>query len=287
MQNSGAYRSVRTQKVDFVSLADVDISRTRVLDEGLGYQSDRSILYVKRANLFLVIDAIKALRTDYFTFTTLWHGQTILTRGEHMYEIANDSLKGLQLPRDYSLVVRFLETYAKTEGDEPITRSFLPERAVYQTISSQYKAGDTELFVTALVPHKRDTSIDRLPSVQLIPSSAPYHAVAVEVAFEGKKTLLCVRTDLDQEVARENIRPRYLYDLGKVRYGDFETDAHFFVASTQGDSTACTAVNVLKVFYRGREIMTSLPNTHPLQLDGTSVRVGYSKWRRWEGVVRN
>jgi hypothetical protein len=30
-------------------------------------------------------------------------------------------------------------------------------------------------------------------------------------------------------------------------------------------------------------MMTALPNTHGLQLDGRKPRVGFSKWRLWEG----
>ena len=38
LQNSGAYRRVRTQKIDFHRFRDVDYSRTRVIDEEMGYQ---------------------------------------------------------------------------------------------------------------------------------------------------------------------------------------------------------------------------------------------------------
>jgi len=44
-------------------------------------------------------------------------------------------------------------------GDEPISRSYQLENMIYQTISGQYKAGDTELFVTVLVPHGRGQTL--------------------------------------------------------------------------------------------------------------------------------
>jgi len=47
VRNSGAYRNVRTQKVDFVRLRDVDMSRTRLIDQELGYTWDRVIAYVR------------------------------------------------------------------------------------------------------------------------------------------------------------------------------------------------------------------------------------------------
>ena len=36
----------------------------------------------------------------------------------------------------------------------------------------------------------------------------------------------------------ENIRPRYQYELGKVKYGEFESDASFLFATLRaGEST--------------------------------------------------
>jgi hypothetical protein len=114
----------------------------------------------------------------------------------------------------------------------------------------------------------------------------PYRAVAVESSIGGKKSTVMVKLDLDVELARENIRPRYQYDLGKVSFGDFETDAYFFHSLTDRGSTRYSAANFLKVLHKGKALVEALPNTHPLQLDGGGDRVGYSKWRRWEGETK-
>ena len=88
------------------------------------------------------------------------------------------------------------------------------------------------------------------------------------------------------EIARENIRPRYLYDLGKVRFADFETDAHFFYAEAGPDSLRYSASNVLKLVAGGRVLLEALPNTHGLQPDGGPAdHVGFSKWRYWEDTL--
>jgi hypothetical protein len=285
VRNSGAYRSVRTQKIDFLKLSDVDYSRTRVIDEDLGYQSDRAVVYVRTPGFFLVFDMVKALKPDYFTYSTFWHGQSVKALGEHRYEMMVDSLPEFPPMRQHSLVLQFLETYAKTEGEEPISRSPIPEKAIYQTQSSQYKIGDYELFVTALFPKRRDEGIASLPRVTMLPTSAPYRSVAVQIEHDGSTSVIGLKCDLEMEIARENIRPRYLYDLGKVSYGDIETDAHFLYARTGKDSLRYSAVNVLKVIYQGKELMAALPNTHALQLDGGVDRIGYSKWRKWEETV--
>ena len=288
VQNSGAYRQVRTQKVDFLSLHDVDMSRTRLIDDKLGYQWDRVITYVRDPGYFVVVDAIKMLRSDYFTFTNFWHAQNILKRGEHWFDIATDSLpQGFQFPKNQSLLVFFPETYAKTEGVEPISRHSQTEQAVYQTISSQYRTGDMELFVTMLIPHDRSVDPQALLSkFKMVPTSAPYKAVCLTMEQNNAVVTLGIKADLDMEVARENIRPRYLYDLGKTTYGDFETDAHFLYASTGKDSLRYAVANVLQLRYQGKALLEALPNTHSLQPDGAPDRVGYSKWRAWEGVAK-
>ncbi|MEX1139522.1 MAG: heparinase II/III family protein [Bacteroidota bacterium] len=286
VQNSGAYRPVVTRKIDFLNLREVDMSRTRLIDNVLGYQWDRIITYVKEEDLFVVVDGIKVLRSDFFTFTNFWHGRHILSKGPDYFDIATDSIQRFQFATNRSLFVYFPETYAKTIGSETISRSHQQEQAVYQTQSSHYNAGDTEVFVTVLIPHDRKASIASLKEkIKLTSVSKPYLAVGLEIRREGKTSVLGVKIDLDMDLARENIRPRYLYDLGKVRYGDYETDADYFFATTKNKQVEYSASNVLKVIYKGKPLMEALPNTHGLQLDGAPPRVGFVKWRYWEDTV--
>jgi hypothetical protein len=288
VRNSGAYRAVRTHKVDFLNLKEVDMSRTRLIDQDMGYQSDRIVTFIKEEGWFVVVDAIKILRSGYFTFADLWHAQHILHKGKDYVDVVTDSIQGFKFPANRSLLLVFPETYAKTLGDEPISRSYQQENAIYQTISGQYKAGDTELFVTVLIPHDRDQNLEDLKSkIKLIDVSAPYKAVGLQITRGDRTSILGIKVDLEMEIARENIRPRYLYSLGKVTYGDFETDAHYFFASTNSREVKYSASNVLKVLFKGRPLMEALPNTHGLQLDGAPDRVGYTKWRYWEDTVEN
>ena len=284
VRNSGAYRRVKTEKIDFLALRSVDMSRTRLVDEELGYRWDRVITWVRDPGYYVVVDGIQAIRPEYFTFASLWHAQNVLERGEHYFDIATDSVPGYRFPPGRSLLVFFPETYAKTEGVEDERRHSQQEHVVFQTISSQYKALDMELFVTVLVPHDRSVSPRSfIPAFRLLPTSAPYRAVALEVTRGNLKSTLFVKLDLEMEIARENIRPRYLYDAGRVRFGDFETDAHFLYAEETPDSIRYSASNMLKVVYRGKALMEALPNTHGLQPDGgPDNHVGYSKWRYWE-----
>lgn len=286
LRNSGAYRQVQTRKVDFLTLRDVDMSRTRVTESSMGYSWDRTIVYVRDPGYFIVVDGVRILSADYYTFTNLWHTQNVLRRGENFFDVSNDSIRSFRFPRNRSLLIAFPETYQKTVGVEPISRQFQTEQAVYQTVSSQYKAGDYECFVTVLVPHDPGADPAALAArFQLLKTSAPYRAVAVQSNVDGKVSVAMVKLDLDMELARENIRPRYQYDLGRVSFGDFETDAYFFYGVQDRSSIHYSASNFLKVVWKGKPVVEALPNTHPLQLDGGGDRVGYSKWRKWEGMI--
>ncbi|MEJ7712822.1 MAG: hypothetical protein WKF84_23980 [Pyrinomonadaceae bacterium] len=98
--------------------------------------------------------------------------------------------------------------------------------------------------------------------------------------------MLCIKLDLEMDLARENIRPRYQYQLGKVKYGDFETDASFLFATIAPGQVSYAAATMTKILYRNQVLMEALPNTFALQLDGASPRTSYAKWRFWEDVVK-
>ena len=288
VKNSGAYRTVQTRKIDFLTLRDVDMSRTRLTESSMGYSWDRTIVYVRDPGYFIVVDGVKFLASDYYTCTNLWHTQNILRTGENFFDVSNDSVRSFKFPQTRSLLIAFPETYQKTAGVEPISRHFQTEQAIFQTVSSQYKAGDYECFVTILYPHDPGADPAALAAqFALVKTSAPYRAVAVQSTVGGKTSTVMVKLDLEMELARENIRPRYQYDLGRVAFGDFETDAYFFHAVKEQTALRYSAATFLKVLYKGRPVVEALPNTHPLQLDGGGDRVGYSKWRKWEGTVTN
>jgi hypothetical protein len=286
VRNSGAYRSVRTQKIDFLTLRDVDMSHTRLHDEALGYAWDRVITYLKKQNLFIVIDAVEVQKADYYTFTNFWHTRKIHEKGENFFVTEIDSIGKLALPQDQRLLIQFLENRAKAAGTYEQTRHYQDEVAIYQTQSSHYRAGDYEVFVTALIPMaSTESPAAHVQNLGLIPMPDFPRAVGIEIKEANAVCVLGVKLDLSSEVVRENIRPRYTWEAGRVRYGDLETDAHFLFARISGNEISYSASEVLKVLYKGKVLMAALPNTHGLQLDGAPDRVGYVKWRYWEDKV--
>ncbi len=292
LQNSGAYRPVKTQKIDFQKFRDVDYSRSRMIDEEMGYQWDRVITWVREKNYWVVIDGIKTLRSDWFTFTNLWHTRQILSQEAQTFDTFYDQIQTDKLPDTKALLIHFPEnTFGKQIGTFKETRHFQDEIGMYQTQSSFYKTGDTEYFVTILLPHGKnekggEDARKMLANFRLLETGKSGQAVALEINDGTAKSMLCVKLDLDMDLARENIRPRYQYNLGKVKYGDFETDAGYLFARIADGQVAYSATTMTKILYRDQVLQESLPNTFGLQLDGAAPRTGYAKWRKWEDVVK-
>jgi hypothetical protein len=287
IRNSGAYRPVRTQKIDFLKFKDVDVSRSRLIDDEMGYEWDRIVTYVKARDYFIVVDGIKALRGDWFTFTNLWHTRKILSADKQIFDTAYDRVQTDPLPANKSLLIHFPENApGKQIGTFPISRHFQDETAIYQTTSSFYKAGDTEFFVTILLPHEAgEDARARLQQSRFVDVDKSGKAIGIEISEGGETSLIAVKLDLEMDLARENIRPRYRYELGRVRYGDYETDASYLFAMRTGDTVSFSAATMTKVVYRNQTLMEALPNTFGLQLDGAPARASVSRWRFWEDTV--
>ena len=121
-----------------------------------------------------------------------------------------------------------------------------------------------------------------MPEVERLQHIPAEQAVALKLKHGSGYELVAVKTDLQREIATANVRPRYLYDLGKVNYGDWETDAHFFHGLYEPGKAEYSATEVLKVIYKQQPVMEALANLHGLQLDGAADRVGFVKWRCWQ-----
>jgi hypothetical protein len=288
LRGSGNYRPVRTQKIDFLKFRDVDVSRTRVIDDALGYEWDRVITWVKEKNFFVVVDGVKALRNDYFTFTNLWHTQQIHSQDKQTFDTGIDKIHVDPLPVNKRLLVHFPEnTFGKQIGTFPISRHYQDETAIYQTVSSLYKAGDYEYFVTILIPHDAKADVRAQASqFRLLEVDKSGQAIGLEFGDGAEKSVILIKLNLEMDLAREQVGPRYQYSLGKVKYGEFETDASYLFARIKGDDVSYSAATLTKALFRNQTLLEAKSNSFGLQLDGAPARTGTPKWRFWEDTVR-
>jgi len=292
LHDSGAYRKVRTQKVDFIGLPDVDYGRVRVIDDNWGAQSDRIIAYVKEGGFFVVFDVFKSLREEWFTLSNLWHTRKIWARGEHWYDTGYDVLANYggatsnALPQDKRLLIAFPSTAFRIEGVEPQKRHYQDEWTIHQTTGQHFELGESIGFVTVLVPHDAGADPKALAAgIRLLPMDGSRGGQAVEIILGGKTYVVAAKNDLRRDMARDNKRPRYVYEAGRLAFGGFETNGDFLFAASDGTKMAYTIVNLTKALYKDRLLIETKPWYSGLAFDGGPDSPERGKLRYWRGEV--
>ena len=293
LRDAGSYRRVRTQKVDFLALEDFAYSRTRLSDDSWGYEWDRVVTYIKSPEMFVVFDIFKARKEEWFTLTNLWHAQKILARGEHWYKTAYENIQNCALPPDKNLLIVFPLTHYRLEGVEPIKRHYQDEFLIHQTTAQHFELGETTGFVTVLLPHSQDSNylgwVDR---INLLPVDPARAGLGLKIDAGEKKFVVAVKNDLRQDMARDWRRPKYTYEAGKIRFGEFETNGDFLFASeakSEGKAASAklsyTIVNLTKARYRDQVLFEAKPSLFGLAFDASADGPGIGKLRYWRDEV--
>jgi len=287
LRNAGSYRPVRTRKVDFLTLPDFDYSRTRLIDDGWGYDADRVVVYVKDPEMYVVFDIFKSRADEYFTLASLWHTRQVVAQGERWYDTAYDVIGTTKLPDDKRLLMVFPQSHFRIDGVEPIKRHFQDEQTIYQAVGRHFALTETEGFVTVLVPHARDAApADLAARVTLIATEPEGAGLAVQVEAGTRRLTIGVKQDLRQDMAREYRRPRYLFDKGKIGYGPMVTDGDLFVVSQERDQLTYTGVNMTRAQWSDQVLFQNGVSFHGLQFDGTPTPAGVDKVRYWRDTVK-
>ncbi len=293
LHNAGSYRRVRTQKVDFLTFEDFDYSRTRLRDDDWGYEWDRVVVYIKRPEIFVVLDIFKARREEWFTIANLWHTQKVLTRGEHWYRTSYEKIQQNALPTEKDLLILFVPTQPILEGVEPIRRHYQAEFMIHQTIAQHFELGETVGFATVLIPHSQEAGYLNWPGrVRVLPAGPERAALGIAIETDDQTVFVGAKTDLRRDISRDWRRPRYTYEAGKVRLGEFETDGDLVFGSliknktpSSGDKLSYTVVNLTKAFFRGRVLIEAKPSLFGLAFDARPDGPGVGKLRYWRERV--
>lgn len=286
LHNAGSYREVRTQKVDFVTLPEFDYSRTRVVDELLGYEQDRIVTYVKEPELFVVFDIVKARVPAFFTAANLWHTRKILAQGEHWYDTVYDSLQALALPPHMRLLIMFPEHHYKLEGVERERRYYQDELVIHQTTGQHFELGQTVAFVTVLIPHRPDVAPEELvKKVRYVEPAPEGKGLMVEITDGDRITTVAAKRDLRMDMIRDWRRPKYTYESGRIKYGEFETNGDFVFFVRRGRMLSYTAINISGARYGEQVLYDPKPAMFGLAFDGSPDMPGVGKIRYWRDEV--
>jgi hypothetical protein len=287
LRNAGSYRPIRTRKVDFLSLPEFDYSRSRLIDDGWGYDYDRVIVYVKDPELFVVFDIFKSRTDEYFTLANLWHTRQIHAKGEHWYDTGYDVIGQQALPDSKRLLVLFPSTHFRLEGVEPQKRNYQDELTIHQTTAHHFEPGHTEGFVTVLVPHAKDADPAALASrVRAVETTPERAGLAVTIEAGSRRITVAAKQDLRLDIARDYRRPRYTFEKGRIAYGALVTDGDLVFASRDGEDLSYTIVNMTRAQHGEQVLFQSGQSFHGLQFDGASDPAGIDKVRYWRDTVK-
>lgn len=287
LHNAGSYRRVRTRKVDFISLPDFDMSRSRLIDDNWGYEWDRVITYVKDPGLFVVFDILKSRVEEYFTLSNLWHTRRIVSSGDHWYDTVYDRIGNYEFPQDTHLLILFPDTHFRLEGTEAEKRHYQDEIMIHQTTAHHFELAETDAFVTVLVPHAAGEAPEEWAGrISLVESDPAGAGAGVKIEVDGREITVGVKNDLRMDMVRDWRRPRYTYEAGRIAFGELESNGDFVFASKRGDEVSFTIVNLTRAVYGEQVLYEAKPGYFGLAFDGTPPVEDYGKARYWRDTVR-
>jgi len=290
LRNSGAYRNVRTHKIDFLSLKHFDMSRTRLIDDKSGYEWDRIINYVKDLNYFVVFDVIRFTEEDYLTMANLWHTRKILAQGDNWFDTTYDSIGRSDVSGKERLLIYFpyndrLETRVEEQARYQPNRN---EKVIHQRIGRHGYVGDLQVFVTVLMPHDSTVAPEEMvKQIKMVDIDQFPRAIGVTIQTSNDKSyMIAAKLDLHSDIIRDWRRPMYNYESGKINYGDYETDAYNLFVVENSDSLHFAITGAAKISYQGRILHEQLPiKLIGLNFDGSPGLTGTRKMRYWEDKV--
>jgi hypothetical protein len=286
MHNAGSYRKVRTQKIDFLTFPDHDYSRTRLIDDEMGYENDRVVVFIKDPAMYVVFDVFKSRSEQFFTATNLWHTQKILNQGEHWYDTRYEYLQTRKVGGDQNLLIYFPKNHYRFEQTQKENRNYQEEIAIAEFSAQFFELGQHIGFITVLIPHSDQVDPGQLiKSIEYVPSAVDEAGLSVRIKLAGKTIQVGIKSDLKMDLVRDYQRPKYNWESGKIGYGDIETNADFFYTEQQGDKLSFTAVNLTKATFKG-QLMYEQPSSYfGLNFDGRPDNPDVGKARLWRDTI--
>ncbi|MEE4312582.1 MAG: hypothetical protein V2J62_12035, partial [candidate division KSB1 bacterium] len=286
LHNAGSYKKIRTQKIDFLTFPEFDYTRTRLIDDKLGYEWDRIVNYVKEPGIFIVFDILKATKEGFLTAANLWHTREIVDQGEHWYDTKYDSLRNLALNTDTHLLIYFPKTHYRLEQVEAESRYYQKEFVISQTTAQHFELGQHIGFVTALIPHQSSGDPRQwLDRIRYIDSNTSGDGMGVEIECKGGTIQLGVKNNLRMDMIRDYRRPKYTYESGRIQFEAFESNGDFFYLNRNGNKLSYTAVNISKAKYGDKVLFEQMPAQYGLRFDGAMEAPGVGKARYWRDEI--
>ena len=87
------------------------------------------------------------------------------------------------------------------------------------------------------------------------------------------------------DMSRDNRRPRYTYEAGRLTLGEFETNGDFLFAQIDGVNLNYTIVNLTKALYKKQILFEAKPSVFGLAFDASPDESGVGKLRYWRNTA--
>jgi len=294
----GRHRWVRTKLMFFHALKEVDVSRSRVVDEDLGYQWDRVVNYLKKENLFVIFDIIKILKSGQYNFTNLFWTRQILDHGENWFDTWIDKFSdplewggemvfSLSNLHRSNLAIYLCETEGRKIGIEQARRSRQTELGIYNCMSSAFEADAFLVFSTVLIPHDLNEKAGEI--VKRISRVVSSEGKGVGVRIDSPNGTILVGSKLDLELGwfRDRRTPAYTFETGKVNYTGVLTDASMFYLRMKEEVNSYAVVEATKLLYDGKELF-AVPIWYRCPIPDSGLydpgSLQAPKWPAWESL---
>ena len=284
LHDDGHHRPMETERIDFRTFEEVEFSRTRATDRVAGYEHDRIIAYLKRPDLFVVVDAVTFLLSGPYSVSNLFYTHEVVASGESWFDTRIGEMR-FYTPDDdrRQLLVALIPGDAKWEGSEGVRRYYTDEILLHQSTSGHARVGQRLVFCTALVPHDTEADAGELAArISEAECSRPGSATAVQVRCGDERITVGVKLDLAEGILFEDVRPRYTWESRRTQYGKFETDANFFYAREQGRTASWAWTEATRLNHGDQTLFDGPEGTFPLQYTEPETRRGVASWRAWE-----
>jgi len=286
LHNAGSYRRVRTQKIDFLTFPDVDYSRTRMIDEPMGYEWDRAVAWVKDPGIYVVFDILKSRSEQFFTGVNMWHSRKIVSQGANWFDTCYDSLQTKALNPDQNLLIYFPKSHYRFYQTARANRNYQQEMAISEFTGQYFELRQHIAYVTVLVPHGKGEDPQKwVNAIQYVPSEKDEDGVSVKITLPDRTIRVGVKCDLKMDNVRDDQRPKYSWESGRVKYEDVETNSDFFFTDQKGKQLSFTVVNLTKALYKGQTLFEQPSSYFGLNFDGSPDASRTGKARLWRDTI--
>lgn len=277
LHDDGSYKLTRTQKLHFARFQDVEFSRTQVVDDDRGIAWERVVVYLKPLGCFALVDAVRARKSGPFTLANILYTTDILANGNGgadngiaFFDTAIRAIGPWQNPQHRALLIAYPLSADRPVLVEQTRRHYQQETGLYQIWTGHLTQGDIVPFVTVLWPHDQGAAIAPLvEALTLLDVSHPGRSLALQIKTAAREITFGCKLDLDLGLLTQETRPRYSFAAGRVRYGDFETDATHFYASSADDTLRAGFTEATRLTH-GQRVLYDGPPHRMFQEDGTN-----------------